>query len=102
MPSSGMIRHVALLTSSVLRLLVNFNIFHSSPIVVTLKMVALRSSETSVLIKATQLNNPDVGILHSDRHENHKLYAHYILFNSNFYSMVFKMHLYSHKTTIIF
>jgi hypothetical protein len=82
MPSSGMLRHVALvrtdvseaLTSSIIRvtrigelgatlaitnmywLLVTANVVRSSPILVTLMIEALSSSETSVLTRATQCN----------------------------------------------
>jgi hypothetical protein len=48
---------------SVLRLLVTVNVAHSSPILVILMMVALRSSETSVLTRATQHNSPENGML---------------------------------------
>jgi hypothetical protein len=41
----------------------------SSPILVTLVMKALRSSETLVLVRATRRNIPEDGILHSDRRE---------------------------------
>jgi hypothetical protein len=50
----------------VLRLLVTANVVPSSPILVTL-MNAIRSSETSVLTRATWRNNLEDGILHSRR-----------------------------------
>jgi hypothetical protein len=63
MPSSEMLRHVALVTtdileeritsSSVLWLLVTTNIVPSSPIHVTLMMEEIHSSEMSVLTRAT-------------------------------------------------
>jgi hypothetical protein len=46
----------------VLRLLVTANVVPSSPILVTLMMEAIRSSETSFLIKATKNTIPDDGI----------------------------------------
>jgi hypothetical protein len=62
--SSGMLRRVALVRTdvsekriasimSVLQLLVTDNVVPSSPILVTLKMEAIRSSEMSVLTRAT-------------------------------------------------
>jgi hypothetical protein len=57
---------------SVRRLLVTTNIVPSSTILVTLIMEALRSSETSVLTRATRRYIPKYGILHSRRRENLK------------------------------
>jgi hypothetical protein len=58
----------------VLRLLIIVNVVPSSPILVTLIMEAIRSSETSVLTRTTLRNIPKDGILHSSRHDNFKSY----------------------------
>jgi hypothetical protein len=90
MPSSGILRRVALVRTDVsevhvasiigvtrigeLRLLVTANVVSTSPILVTLMMEAIHSSETSVLTRDTRSNTPEDGILHSHRRENLKSY----------------------------
>jgi hypothetical protein len=82
MESSGILRRVALVRTdvsgnflrSMRRLLVTANVVHSSPILVTLMMKALRSSEMSILKRVTRRNIPEDDILHSHRRENLKSY----------------------------
>jgi hypothetical protein len=59
---------------NVRRLLVTANLVHSTPILFTPMIEALRSAKTSVLTRATRRNFPEGCILHSQRREILKSY----------------------------
>jgi hypothetical protein len=61
---------------SVLRWLVTANVVPSSPILVTLMMEVIRSSEMSILTRVTRRSIQEDGILHSHRRENSILTHH--------------------------
>jgi hypothetical protein len=63
------------ITSSVLQLIVTANAVPSSPILVTLIIEAITSSETSVHTTVTRHHIPENGILHSHGRESLKSYT---------------------------
>jgi hypothetical protein len=69
-----LVRNTEVFLRSILRLLITANIATSSPILVTLIMEEILSSETSFLTRPTRRNIAEDGILHSNRRKRLKPY----------------------------
>jgi hypothetical protein len=74
MPSSGIWRRVAHVRTDVLEVLLTAKFVAYSVDVFTLMMEEIRSSEMSVLTRATRRNIAEGAILYSHRRENLKSY----------------------------
>jgi hypothetical protein len=62
----------------------------SSPILVTLMLKAIRSSETSVLTRTTRSHIPEDGILHSYCRGNLKSYVAHLFTATNKYTILIR------------
>jgi hypothetical protein len=67
-------KYLLVFLRSVRRLLLTANVVPSSPILVTLMMETILSSETLLLTRATRRNIPEDDILYSHRLQNLKSY----------------------------
>jgi hypothetical protein len=63
------------ISAYIFRLLVTSNVLPNTPILIILPKQKIRSSETSVFIRATLCHIPEDGILHSHYREHLKLYV---------------------------
>jgi hypothetical protein len=72
------VQYMYIVLRSLLQLLVIATVVHSSPILVNVMTEAIRSSETSVLTRATRRHITVDGILHSHCRENLRSYNHNI------------------------
>jgi hypothetical protein len=70
---------LAVFLRSVRRFLVTASVVTRSPILVTLMMEALISSEMLVLTRATRRSIPEDTIIHRRSHENLKSYTSYLI-----------------------
>jgi hypothetical protein len=93
--------HILVFLCSVLQLLVTANTVPSVPILVTLMMEVIHSSETPILTRPTWCNIPEVSILHSHCRENLKSYiSHYCLLPYDlWYETVFQNCIQKHKSS---
>jgi hypothetical protein len=77
--SSSIIRVSRMGELGITLVIVTANVFRSSPILVTLMMEELSSSETSVFTRATRRNIPEDAILPSHSHEIPRSYIIFLL-----------------------